>query len=118
LSTAFYDIEIVRGDTFGQSWQLIDTDNSPITIFNAALRLQFRASADSNVILLELSTANGGIVITDAFNGKFDVAITAAATALMTFETCVYDLELTDSSNVVKTLVAGTVFLHKDVTHD
>lgn len=78
-------------------------------------RAQIRATRESTATLVDLTTANTGIVI-DAANGAVGMRITAAATAALDFSCAVYDLELIDGSGAVTRLMYGDVKLFKETT--
>lgn len=66
-------------------------------------------------VLLSLTTENAGIVIDDAAK-TITLAITATATAALTWTTGVYDLELVSTTGVVTQLMYGAVSVTKEVT--
>jgi len=78
-------------------------------------RMQIRRTIDSSVVMIELTTANGGIAFTDAANGELTVSMTAVQTAAL--ETSgVYDLEIINSGGQVSKLIKGTFTLLLEVT--
>lgn len=90
---------------------------APTDLTNYTARMQIRESRDSAVIIADLTSTAGDIVITPLL-GKVTVTITAAATALFTFDTAVYDIEVIDDSAepVVTRIVEGEIELCKEVT--
>jgi len=78
-------------------------------------RMQIRRTIDSSIVMIELTTANGGIAFTDAENGELTVSMTAVQTAAL--ETSgVYDLEIINSGGQVSKLIKGTFTLLPEVT--
>ena len=78
-------------------------------------RMQVRATSDAATSLLELTTANGRITITEA-SGRLDLSVTAAVTAALTFREAVYDLEIISPTGVVERLIQGRARLSREVT--
>ena len=86
--------------------------------------MQVRESYDSDEILIELSTEpiSGvahpiGTIALDEPNGMIELSISADTTALLSFESAIYDLEMVSpSGNEVRRLVAGKVTLSREVT--
>lgn len=89
--------------------------NLPVDLAGYTARMQVRASQSDAVILLELTTANGGIVI-DNILKTITITITATATAAFTFTGGVYDLEMVAPGGVVTRLLEGSVVIGEEVT--
>jgi len=89
--------------------------NEPVDLTGYTARMQIREKLDSSIVINELTTENGGIVI-DTTNYKITVVISAANTALFTFNTAVYSLELISPTNEVYPFVNGVLTLVKEVT--
>lgn len=107
------DLTIYQGATFRK--RLIWKVNAlPVDLTGFTARMQIRASTGDSTVLVELTTENGGIEIT-AIDGQIDLYIAADDTALLTFNTGVYDLELNESGEVTR-LAMGKVYLNKEVT--
>lgn len=90
--------------------------NSPIPVSTYTAQMQIRESVDSSTVILELTTANGGISIN---SNDYTIAIrmTSQQTAAFTFITAVYSLELTNTlDNRVLTFVNGNLTLIPEVT--
>lgn len=78
-------------------------------------RMQIREKIDSTTTIDELTTENGKITI-DNINKTITLSITATATALYTFNSAVYSLELVSGGGVVTPFATGTITLVKEVT--
>lgn len=117
MKPAVVNITIYQGSTFSQTFQW-KTGNPamPVNLTGYTARMQIREKISSPDYIIELTTANGGIVIKDAINGTFSIEISATATAAMTFKNAVYDIEFVSPSGVVKRLFGGTVTLSPEVT--
>jgi hypothetical protein len=77
--------------------------------------MQIRVKLDDDVVIKELTTENSGITL-DVALSTIQLNITAVDTALMTFNTAVYSLELISSGGVVTPFANGTLTLVKEVT--
>ena len=88
--------------------------NEPISLTGYTARMQIREKIDSDVIIKELTTENNGFTI-DAINNKITLTISATDTALFTFGSAVYSLELV-LAGVVTPFANGTITLVREVT--
>lgn len=88
--------------------------NLPVDLTGMTARMQLRTKLEDATVIDELTTENGGIVI-DAVTSTITLTIPAADTALYTFNSVVYSLELI-SGAVVTPFANGTITLVKEVT--
>jgi hypothetical protein len=65
--------------------------------------------------LIELTTENGGIVLTE--DGEITLSMSAEHTAALTFSRGVYDLEIVPPTGEPYKIIKGNVFLKREVTH-
>lgn len=115
MPAATYDFEIEQGATFSLSFRWKDDAGVPIPLTGYTARMQVRASVSAPVPLLELSVANGRLVI-DAPAGRVTIALDPATTAAMAWKRGVYDLELVSPAGDVVRLVSGAVTVSREVT--
>lgn len=87
---------------------------TPHTLASYTARMAIKDKVGGTV-LLSLTTENDGIVINDSAK-TITLAITATATAALTWTTGVYDLEMISSTGVVTSLMTGSVAVTKEVT--
>lgn len=109
-------LRIRQGDTFSDSYE-VRIDGVLANLTNVAAKMQVRAhpADDSSLVLLELSSANGGILI-DALRGRVTFAVPAATTSLLRFTRAYYDLQLTDTNGVSVTVLKGDVLVEQEFT--
>lgn len=88
--------------------------NEPVALAGYTGRMQIRGKITDAEVILELTTANGGIVIDDVLK-TITIVITAAQTALLAFSSAVYSLELVQGTDVVPFLTGG-ISLVQEVT--
>lgn len=110
-----YDITIEQGSTFKLGLRLVDTASVPIDLTDYTARMQVRREVYSETVLLELTTENGRIAILPS-NGSVLLEVEAEATAELSFNAAVYDLETISGSGEVARILQGTVTLSKEVT--
>ena len=87
----------------------------PVDLTGCTARAQIRPELESSTVLLDLTTVNGRIIL-GGVPGKIRILITDEDTALLTFDSAVYDLfiDFPDGSSVRR--MAGPVALIKRVT--
>ena len=88
--------------------------NMPRSLAGVTGRMQLRAKADSDTVLLELTTANGGVVIDDTLK-TITLNISAVDTSALTFTSAVYSLELVDGTEVTP-FIFGGITVDKEIT--
>jgi hypothetical protein len=107
-------LRIQQGDTWSLEIAWTDDEGLPVDLTGATAKMQMRPSAGSEVLVLELSSANGRIVVDPA--GKINLLVSAEDTALLPAKSGVYDLEVTRTSGVVKKLIRGSYLVTPEVT--
>lgn len=110
-----YDLIVNKGETLELPITYKDEAGQPIDLTGYAARLQVRERHDSQAVLLELTTENGGITI-DGPAGTLTLHLSAAASAALTWERGVYDLEIVSPSGVVTRLLEGSALTRPEVT--
>ena len=88
--------------------------NLPRSLAGTTGRMQLRSKLDSTDVLLELTTANGGINISDV-SKTITLNISATDTAALSFTTAVYSLELIDGADITP-FIYGNITLEKEIT--
>lgn len=108
-----YNITVYKGTTFTLSpvWKI---GGYAVNLTGYSAKMQVRAATDASV-LVELSTANGRIVI-DAALGKLTLTLTATETAALTSGKYFYDLNLTASDATVTKILEGVFLINESVT--
>lgn len=89
--------------------------NEPIELAGTTARMQLRAKLDDLIVIQELTTENG-LIILDNISKTITLNIPASITAAYTFSTAVYSLELISSGGQVTPFANGTITLVKEVT--
>lgn len=120
-----YNLTMWQGATFGLTITVQDTTGNVSNIAGYTARMQIREAYDSPTATETLSTANGEITITGA-EGNVAIQLAATRTANIFVDltasgrppkkTYCYDLELTDTANVVSKLLYGDVVVYAEVT--
>jgi hypothetical protein len=86
----------------------------PKSLAGVTARMQIRSKITDDIVIKELTTANGGILIDDTAK-TITIYMSATDTAALSFSSAVYSLELVEGSDVT-TIVAGSITLEKEVT--
>ncbi len=89
--------------------------NVPVDLTAYTARMQIRAKLEDEVVIHELTTELGSIIL-DTVNSTITLNISAAVTAAFTFSTAVYSVELISGSSEVIPFCNGTISLVKEVT--
>lgn len=113
--SAYYrvDFQASNNEDLRQGFVLTDSAGTPLDITGAALRFGLETSAGRDV--LEASTLNGRITVSDAPAGRFDLAIPAAVMATLAEGAYRHDL-LLEASGSVRRVWTGTLTLGQGVT--
>lgn len=88
--------------------------NEPVDLSGYTARMQIRAKLEDSAVIKELTTENSGIIINNTFK-TIQLYISAADTALFTFQSAVYSLELVKDITVIP-FATGNLSLIKEVT--
>lgn len=108
--------KILQGETYDEvsTWKA-GASAAPVDLTGCTARAQVRADIDSPVVLLELTTENGGIEL-GGVAGTIRRVISATDTAAIFWTSGVYDLEVVFAGGQVRRLMAGGVSVSKEVT--
>lgn len=107
------DLRIEQGAYYTCPLELSDGDDTPLDLTGYTARMQVRKSVGSSEVLLELTTANGRLVIEGS---TVRIVLSAEVTAAITWRQGVYDLELVPPDGKVERLVQGSVVVSPEVT--
>ena len=112
---------IYQGATFRKRLRWTNKPaGTPLDLTGCKARMQARAEIDSTDVLLELTTENGGITL-GGTAGTIDLYVGATATAAITWEGGVFDLEIIHPGALpddVTRLAQGTISVSPEVTRD
>lgn len=114
--TTKVNLKINQGETYRHTLYWKNEQELPVDLTNYTARMQIRSKVDSPTVLLELTTANSGIVISNPVTGEFKLYISATLTSSMTWSSGVYDLEMVAPNDDVTRLIEGKVTVTKEVT--
>lgn len=109
-------LRIKRGNTFAQGVTL-RTATSPYNLTGVIGKLQARAgdAASNTTALLDLTTENGGLVITPLL-GYVLITLTDVQTAALAWDRAFYELTLRTTAGIVVTVLKGEVSVEGRVT--
>jgi hypothetical protein len=115
MSAAKVNLSIEKGSTYRNTLYWKDSLNVAINLTGCTARLQVRDTVDTATFTLELTTANGGIIITPLL-GQIDLYISAASTTTLIGTGGVYDLEIVFGNGDITRLIEGKVTYKSEVT--
>ncbi len=114
------DMSIFVGSVFEEQFTFVEDDETtPIDLTGCEMHMQVRATLASEDVLVELSTEDGTVELTDPANGAFRLILTAPDTDdLAAVVDAVYDLKVTPASGPDDeyTLLTGKVQIIGEVT--
>ncbi len=120
MGAAPHTFPIEQGTTFNPVLRLkVKSTGVPIDITGSDFLMHIREEDQDGPLIHELSVSNGGVIILDASDGKFQLFISDTDTAAFTeaeFEAAVYDLDWKDSLGTVKRLIEGCAILNLNIT--
>lgn len=113
-------IKFSKGATLNPIFFYLGKNNSVIDMTGFTAHFQARLTASSEEPVLDLTTANGGLVIVtaDAEDAKgiaipdaqgVQLQVPASVTSAMTFKKAVFALEITSPTGITTTLVMGSL---------
>lgn len=110
------NLKIEQGATFRQmfTWKA-GKPAVPVDLTGCTARMQIRADVTAAVPYVSLTTENNGITLGGAA-GTILILISATDTALMSWTSGVYDLEIQFGDGTVRRLVEGRVQVSPEVT--
>ena len=108
---------IYQGATFRKrlTWKGPLPAQTPIDLTGCAARMQVRPEVESSTVLLELTTANGGITL-GGVAGTIELFISDDASTLFTWTAGVWDLEIEFPGGDVRRLAQGSISVSPEVT--
>jgi|SRR6266850_1649274 len=113
VNTLRLNVDASRFQPYASGGELLYHPPVDLTGFTAKMDIR-QAIADATP-LISLTTTNGRITL-GGVNGTVTLFIAAVDTALLTFTSAVYDLDLVSATGVVTRLLSGNVLLSKGVT--
>lgn len=88
--------------------------NAPYDLSGVTARMQIRGKLSDTVVIDELTTENGKIVVNNT-DKTITILVSAADTALYDFSSAVYSMELISGSEVIP-FITGSLTLEKEIT--
>ena len=107
------NFEIANNEDLSQAFAIADSSGAPIDLRGAILAMDVKDPAGSNVI--QTSTANGRVILSDAINGMFSIMVPASVIRALKPGTYVHDLLLERAGSITR-VWSGTLSLAEGVT--
>ena len=114
MAAALQNFTTIRNDTFEVVTFAMIRDAVVVDLTGATIRMMLREVKTQVSPDLSLTSPAGGITITDAVNGLFEID-----KQIISIDAKVYfhDLEVEESSGQVTTVIAGEFTVEQDVTY-
>ncbi|CAB4122175.1 hypothetical protein UFOVP26_109 [uncultured Caudovirales phage] len=109
------NLTIEQGATFRYKFAWVDTKKRAINLTGYTARMQIRATVEDVAILAELTTSNGGLVVSE-ISGIVSLLMSDTQTSAFNWTKGVYDIELISPNSEVYRMVSGSVTVSKEVT--
>jgi hypothetical protein len=114
-SSDVYNITVTQGDTLSRVLTWTTNAKVPYNLTGYTAKMQVRSSANSDVVVLELSTTNTYIVL-GGVAGTITLNLPAANMSVINAGQYVYDLELVSGGGQKTTIVEGNFKVKAQVT--
>ena len=116
MSAYKQNLVIEQGATFSFNIEWREPDGTtPVDLTGYTAEMDIRATYDDLTTIIQLDTTNGRITL-GGTAGTVQLSISATDTAALSFESAVYDLELTAPDGTVTRLMEGGVSFSPEVT--
>lgn len=119
MKPAVLPLTIYQGQTFKKTitWTTGETQAVavPVDLTGCTARMQARESFESDVVLLGLTTENGGIILGGP-SGEIRLHISAVDTAALSWRGALYDLEIVFPDGTVIRRMQGKIVVSPEVT--
>lgn len=118
MAAGVYDLYIEQGATYSRVVTWKDQYKVPLSLVGYTMEMQIREKFDSASVIATSAGTSPTITLTSGgVAGTITITIAKSVTASFSFESAVYDLELTKTSDgTVIRLLEGEVFLSKEAT--
>jgi hypothetical protein len=116
MSAGKYNISIEQGVSWSKVLTLKNGAGTVINLTGYSARMQARRKIADTAASISLTSATGGGITMGTTSGTITLALTAAATALLSVGDYVYDLELVYPDTTVKRLLEGRLEVVGEVT--
>lgn len=114
ITPGLHNFTLYQGTTLRKSFTWL-ANNTPVNLTGYTGRCQFRTSHQDPNAALDLTTANGGVIV-DGLTGKITLYATDVQTAALMADKYLYDVEIVDPTGDVSRLVYGAVTMVKEIT--
>lgn len=124
-----YDFQVTQGDPIDGKIQIRDSDTDALIVWTgASIKMQVRESLSDETPVVDMSTANGKIVLesggtvihftedTQDVIDEISVSLTARTGKVFPTKNYYFDLEITPSGGVQKTYLRGLLIVTAQVT--
>ena len=117
MTPAKVNLTVYQGATFKKEFQWTTTaDKIPVDITGLHIRMQIREKLKDVTFVIELTTENSRIIISNPTEGRFYLILSAELTSVLLIKHGVYDIEVMFSDGFVERIIEGSVSVSPQVT--
>lgn len=118
MTAAVKNFKLEQNATFNEAFQWVEEDEdgvqTPVSLVGWSAKAQVRQTPDDDVVLLELSSDDGTIILGD--NGVIQFNAPYQVTIPLDWGRAYYDLRMEHINGVAVRLLEGYITASKDVT--
>lgn len=103
------------GATFNRTFTYFDPNGNPYNLTGYTARMQVRPSVQSAIVIVELNTSGGSIIL-GGVAGTIQLLLSAGATGALPEGTYKYDLELTRPDTTIDRPIMGSFTVRGNTT--
>ena len=116
MPAGVWNTTIEQGSTFIKTVTITDSNGTAVDLTGCTVRWQVRERKGSTSTLIDVSTTEGSITLTDPTNGQCKITLSDTVTAALDFEYGYHDFEVETAAGVTTRYMRGIVTLSKEVT--
>jgi hypothetical protein len=107
---------VYQGTYYAVGFNFVDSNNVAVDITGWTFDADIKDNRTDTTALVNLTTANGGFVVTDGPNGRVEMRISAVNTALLPIGGMVFDVLRTDVASGPTYLFGGRFKVRRPVS--
>lgn len=116
MAAGKYNFKLEQGVDFERAFtRKVKSTGLPVNYTGFTGRMQVRSDHADKKVWLELTTANGGMVI-DGAAGKVTITMTNAQTSALKLDKAIYDIELISGVGKVMRFLEGQITIKPEAT--
>lgn len=115
MKPAKLNLQVNQAASFSQPLQWL-SDDVPVNLAGYTFRMAAKAKVTDQTTALQLSSEDGGVLVANAAQGKFEIKLSRAQTTALTQRNYVYDLLAIAPNGDGYRLLEGSITVEPAVT--